>query len=88
MEFVPFCSDPLVLAKERRLAVDFMIWSCISRLHFMRLFWFPPFQAVEIKKRYDVCHLSTGDMLREEVKAGSELGAKLKDIMEAGNTLN
>jgi adenylate kinase len=41
-------------------------------------------QAVEIKKRYDVCHLSTGDMLREEVKAGSELGAKLKDIMEAG----
>jgi adenylate kinase family enzyme len=43
---------------------------------------------VELKKKYEICHLSTGDMLRDEVKSGSELGQQLKDIMEAGEFRN
>lgn len=31
-----------------------------------------------------MCHLSTGDMLREAVQAGTEMGVKAKAIMDAG----
>ena len=31
-----------------------------------------------------LCHLATGDMLRDAVAAGTELGKKAKAIMEAG----
>ena len=31
-----------------------------------------------------LCHLATGDMLRDAVAAGTELGKKAKSIMEAG----
>lgn len=31
-------------------------------------------QAVEISTRYDIPHISTGDILRENIKLGSELG--------------
>jgi len=31
-----------------------------------------------LKKDYSVCHLSTGDMLRAAVAAGTELGKKIK----------
>ena len=41
-------------------------------------------QCEIIKARYDVVHLSTGDMLRAAVAAGSELGKKAKAQMEAG----
>jgi adenylate kinase len=32
----------------------------------------------------DLTHLSTGDLLREEVKSGSELGVEAKGFMDAG----
>ena len=41
-------------------------------------------QAKELAKKYGVPHLSTGDMLRECIAKGSELGLKAKPIMERG----
>lgn len=38
-----------------------------------------------ILKEYDIPHISTGDMLRENVKKGTELGMKAKSYMESGH---
>ncbi|ACR80562.1 MULTISPECIES: adenylate kinase [Kosmotoga] len=41
-------------------------------------------QAKKIAMRYGIPHISTGDMLREAVAAGTELGKKVKEIIEKG----
>ncbi len=41
-------------------------------------------QAREVARLYDVPHLSTGDMFREHVAKGTELGSRAKPIMESG----
>jgi adenylate kinase len=41
-------------------------------------------QAKRIARRFGVPHLSTGDMFRDHVSRGSELGRKAKPIMERG----
>ena len=41
-------------------------------------------QAESIKSKYKIAHISTGDMLRANVKAETELGNKAKGYMEAG----
>jgi adenylate kinase len=41
-------------------------------------------QAKELAHRYGVPHLSTGDMLRENIAKGTPLGAKAKPLMERG----
>jgi adenylate kinase len=41
-------------------------------------------QADILKAQYPICHLSTGDMLRDAVKNGTDLGKKAKPLMEAG----
>jgi len=41
-------------------------------------------QARKLVDKLDLAHLSTGDVLREAVKEGSELGEQVKEIMEAG----
>lgn len=41
-------------------------------------------QAPAIKAKYHVCHLATGDMLRDEVTKKTELGTQAKTIMDQG----
>ncbi len=41
-------------------------------------------QAVRISTRLNIPHISTGDMLREEIKKGTELGTKAKAYIDAG----
>ncbi|GAA6001035.1 hypothetical protein JCM10207_007383 [Rhodosporidiobolus poonsookiae] len=45
-------------------------------------------QAPKIKETYNVCHLATGDMLRDQVKQGTELGKEAKKIMDAGGLVS
>lgn len=42
-------------------------------------------QAQRIRDDYSLAHISTGDMLREAVANGTELGLKAKSFMDAGN---
>lgn len=41
-------------------------------------------QAKELLKRYDIPHISTGDILRANVRDGTELGIKAKEYMDKG----
>jgi adenylate kinase len=41
-------------------------------------------QAQELARKYGVPHLSTGDMLRENIAKGTPLGVKAKPLMERG----
>lgn len=41
-------------------------------------------QASSIQQVYPVAHISTGDILRENVKSGTELGATAKAFMDGG----
>lgn len=45
-------------------------------------------QAVRLKDHYGVAHLSTGEMLREAVAAGTEVGRQAKGIMDAGQLVS
>ena len=45
-------------------------------------------QAQFITEQYSVPQISTGDMLHSAVKAGSELGLKVKDIMASGGLVS
>jgi adenylate kinase len=41
-------------------------------------------QSVTLAEKYNLLHLSTGDMLRAELAAGSDLGRKMAAIMASG----
>jgi len=41
-------------------------------------------QAKQLAERYGVPHISTGDMFREHVRRGTELGRKAKEVMDRG----
>lgn len=44
-------------------------------------------QSTKIVEKYNLVHLSTGDMLREETKGQTELGIKAKAYMDKGDLL-
>ena len=41
-------------------------------------------QSVRLAEKFNLLHLSTGDMLRAEIAAGTELGKKMSTIMSKG----
>ncbi len=45
-------------------------------------------QSAEIIKQFDLQHLSTGDMLRAEIAAGTELGIAAKTVMDKGELVS
>src|SRR5258708_13053225 len=45
-------------------------------------------QAKLIAKYYGIPHISTGDILRENVAQGTELGKKAKRVMERGDLVS
>ena len=45
-------------------------------------------QAPRIKEKYCVCHLATGDMLREQVIQKTPLGVEAKKIMDRGGLVS
>lgn len=60
----------------------------------MRLLFFGPpgagkgTQAKKVAKEFDVVHISTGDILRDAVSKGTELGKKAKAIMDRGELVS
>ena len=45
-------------------------------------------QAAFIALEKNIPHISTGDMLREAIKNGTELGLQAKAVMDAGNLVS
>ncbi|KAF8431843.1 adenylate kinase [Boletus edulis BED1] len=45
-------------------------------------------QAPRIRDQFCVCHLATGDMLRDQIAQKTELGRKAKKVMDAGGLVS
>lgn len=45
-------------------------------------------QSRKLVERFNLCYISTGDLLRKELKADSNLGRQAKDIIASGNLVS
>ena len=45
-------------------------------------------QAEKLSKHYGIAHISTGDLLRDQIARGTELGKKVSKIMEEGGLVS
>jgi adenylate kinase len=45
-------------------------------------------QSARLAEKYQIQHISTGDLIRAEIKSGSELGNRVKAIVEAGQLVS
>ena len=45
-------------------------------------------QSKELVKKYNLTYISTGDILRKEIAAGTELGLQAKDIINRGGLVS
>jgi len=45
-------------------------------------------QSARIIEKYKLTHLSTGDLLRKEIKSGSELGKEIAELINHGNLVS
>jgi len=45
-------------------------------------------QAAILKDKFNIAHISTGDLLREEVKKGTKLGNELSEQMKSGKLIS
>lgn len=45
-------------------------------------------QSAKLAEKFNLAHISTGDLIRGEIKSGSELGNKVKALVEAGGLVS
>ena len=45
-------------------------------------------QSIKLAEKYNLTHISTGDILRAEIKAESELGLRVKSVIESGELVS
>ena len=45
-------------------------------------------QAKLLSEKYNIPHISTGDLLRDEISKGTELGLSLKEKMDKGDLID
>jgi adenylate kinase len=45
-------------------------------------------QSLMLAEKYNLTHISTGDIFRAEIKAGSELGLRVKSVIESGELVS
>ena len=45
-------------------------------------------QAAKIVKKFNLYKVSTGDLLRDEIKNNTDLGIKIKSMMDKGNLIS
>lgn len=45
-------------------------------------------QAKIIEDKYNIAHISTGDMIRQTIKSGSQIGQELKKVLDAGQLVS